>query len=154
MATSSRARSKKIEIIRRDTGGAAPDVAKRIAREFVVNDHVDILTGFVLTPNALSVADVSSQAKKFMVVMNAATAIITTKSPYMARTSLSLPQNIEVFGTWAFKRGIRKVYTMASDFGPGIDAETAFQRAFEEAGGEVVGAVRLNSAIFAHSRAN
>jgi len=134
---------KKIEVIRRDTGGVAPDVAKRIAREFIVNDKVDILAGFVLTPNALSAADVSAEAKKFMVVMNAATSIITTKSPYMARTSLTLPQLIEPFGAWAHRQGIRKVYTMVSDYGPGHDAETAFQRTFKEAGGEVIGSARF-----------
>jgi branched-chain amino acid transport system substrate-binding protein len=134
---------RKIEIIRRDTGGVAPDVAKRLAQELIVRDNVDILTGFLLTPNAMAVGAVSEEAKKFMVVMNAATAIITTKSPYMARTSLTIPQTTEVFGTWAYKSGIRKAYTMVSDYGPGHDAEGAFQRAFKEAGGEIVGAVRF-----------
>src|SRR5580765_7424589 len=134
---------RKLEIIRRDTGGVAPDVAKRHAQELVVRDKVDILAGFALTPNALAAADVSAEAKKFMVVMNAATAIITTKSPYMARTSLTVPQLNEAFGTWAYKSGIRKMYTMVSDYGPGHDAEGAFQRAFKEAGGEIVGSVRI-----------
>jgi branched-chain amino acid transport system substrate-binding protein len=134
---------RKIELIRRDTGGVAPDIAKRLAQELVVRDKVDILAGFVLTPNALAAGDVSAEAKKFMVVMNAATAIITTKSPYMARTSVTVPQLNESFGTWAYKSGIRKVYTMVSDYGPGHDAEGAFQRAFKQAGGEIVGAVRF-----------
>ena len=134
---------KKIEIVRRDTGGTAPDVAKRIAREFVVNENVDILAGFAITPDALAAADVSAEAKKFMVVMNAATAIITTKSPYVARTSLTVPQLEETFGAWAYKSGIRKVYTMVSDFGPGHDAEGAFTRGFKEGGGEIVGSVRV-----------
>ncbi len=134
---------RKLEIIRRDTGGVAPDVAKRHAQELVVRDKVDVLAGFVLTPNALAAADVSAEAKKFMVVMNAATAIITTKSPYMARTSLTVPQLNETFGAWAHRSGIRKLYTMVSDYGPGHDAEGAFQRAFKEAGGEVVGSVRI-----------
>src|SRR5262249_33497758 len=134
---------RKIEIIRKDTGGVAPDVAKRIAREYVVNDNVDILAGFVLTPNALAAADVSAEAKKFMVVMNAATSIITTKSPYMTRTSLTLPQLMEPFGTWAFKSGIRKIYTVVSGYGPGHGGGGAFQRAFKEAGGEVIGGARF-----------
>jgi len=134
---------RKIEIIRRDTGGVAPEVAKRLAQELVVRDNVDILAGFLLTPNAMSAAAVSEEAKKFMVVMNAATAIITTKSPYMVRTSLTIPQTTEVFAAWAYKNGIKKVYTMVSDYGPGHDAEAAFQRAFKEAGGEVVGSVRF-----------
>jgi branched-chain amino acid transport system substrate-binding protein len=121
---------KKIEIIRRDVGGPAPDVAKRFAQELVVRDGVDILAGFLLTPNALAAADVSAQAKKFMVVMNAATSVIITKSPYMIRT-------------WAAKNGLKKCYTMVTDYGPGHDSEAAFQRAFKEAGGEIVGAVRF-----------
>lgn len=134
---------RKVEFIRRDTGGVAPDVAKRLAQELIVRDQVDILAGFVLTPNALAAGDVSAQAKKFMVVMNAATAIVTTKSPYMARTSVTIPQLNETFGAWAHRSGIRRVYTMVSDYGPGHDAEQSFQRGFKEAGGEIVGAVRF-----------
>jgi len=134
---------KKIEFIRKDVGGIAPDTAKRLAQELVVRDKVDILAGFVLTPNALAAGDISEQAKKFMVVMNAATSIITTKSQYMIRTSLTTPQVNASLGQWAYKSGVRKVYTMASDFGPGIDAEGAFVRAFKEAGGEIVGSVKM-----------
>jgi branched-chain amino acid transport system substrate-binding protein len=134
---------KKIELIRRDTGGVAPDVAKRLAQELIVRDKVDLLAGFILTPNALAVPDVSAEAKKFMVVMNAATAIITTRSPYMVRTSVTIPQLTETFGTWARRSGIKQVYTMVSDYGPGHDAEQSFQRGFKEAGGEVVGSVRF-----------
>ena len=120
---------RKIEIIRKDTGGIAPDVAKRLAQELIVRDKVDILAGFSLTPNALAAADVSAQAKKFMVNMNAATSVITTKSPYMVRTSFTVPQLNEALGTWAYKNGVRKVYTLVSDFGPGHDGEAAFHGA-------------------------
>jgi len=133
---------KKMELIRKDTGGIAPDVAKRLAQELIVRDHADILGGFVLTPNALA-ADVSAEAKKFMVVMNAATSIITMKSPYLARTSTTTPQLNQTLGTWAAKQGIKRIYTMVSDYGPGIDAETAFHIGFKEAGGEIVGSVRF-----------
>jgi branched-chain amino acid transport system substrate-binding protein len=134
---------KKIELIRKDTGGIAPDVSKRLAQELIVRDGADILTGFSLTPNALAAADVSAEAKKFMVVMNAATAIITTKSPYIARTSSTTPQLNYTLGVWAAKNGIKTVYTMVSDYGPGIDAETWFQTGFKEGGGKVIGAVRI-----------
>jgi branched-chain amino acid transport system substrate-binding protein len=133
---------KKIELIRKDTGGIAPDVAKRLAQELVVRDQVDILAGFVTTPNTLAAADVSAQAKKFMVIMNAATSIITTKSDYVARVSVALPQMHDAFGSWAYKSGIRKTYSMVLDLGPGHDAEQAFQRAYKDAGGEIVGSVR------------
>jgi len=135
---------KKIEIIRKDTGGPNPDVAKRLAQELVVRDKVDILAGFTLTPEALGAADISAEAKKFMVNMNAATSIVTTKSPYMVRVSLTLPQITETLGTWAAtKAGVKKAYTMVSDYGPGIDAEQGFQKAFKAAGGEIVGSVRM-----------
>jgi branched-chain amino acid transport system substrate-binding protein len=134
---------RKIELIRKDTGGIAPDIAKRLAQELVVRDHADIFAGFALTPNALAAADVSAEAKKFMVVMNAATAIITAKSPYIARTSSTTPQLNYTLGVWAAKNGIKKIYTMVSDYGPGIDAETWFQTGFKEGGGEIVGSVRF-----------
>ena len=115
---------KKIELIRKDTGGIAPDVAKRLAQELVVRDKVDILAGFVLTPNALAAADVSAEAKKFMVVMNAATSIITTKSPYIARTSMTLPQlNRDARHLGGQERHQDSATRMVSDYGPGIDAE-------------------------------
>jgi branched-chain amino acid transport system substrate-binding protein len=134
---------RKIEIIRRDTGGVAPDLAKRFAQELIVRDNVDILAGFVLTPNALAAADVSAEAKKFMVVMNAATSIITTKSPYLVRSSVTLPQVAETFGAWAAKSGVKKTYSMVTDYGPGHDFESAFLNAFKAGGGEVIGSVRF-----------
>ena len=135
---------RKIELIRRDTGGIAPDVAKRLSQELVVRDNVDILAGYVLTPNAMASGDVSAEAKKFMVVMNAATSVIITKSPYMIRTSVVLPQVMETFGTWAAtKGGLKQNYTMVTDYGPGHDSERAFQTGFKNAGGTIVGSVRF-----------
>ena len=135
---------KKIEIIRKDTGGPAPDVAKRLSQELVVRDKVDILAGYVLTPNAMAAGDVSAEAKKFMVVMNAATSVVITKSPYMIRTSVTLPQVMETFGTWAAtKGGLKQNYSMVTDYGPGHDAEAAFTSAFKAAGGTMVGSVRF-----------
>ena len=135
---------KKIEVIRKDTGGPNPDVAKRLAQELVVRDGVDILAGFTLTPEALGAAGVATEAKKLMVDMNAATAIVTEKSPYIVRVSVTLPQIAETAGTWLATKGkAKKAYTMVSDFGPGIDAETGFQKAFKAAGGEIIGSVRM-----------
>ena len=134
---------KKIEVIRKDVGGINPPTAKRLAQELVVRDQVDILAGFVLTPNAIAACDVSAEAKKYMVIMNAATSIITTKSPYCTRTSFTLPMVTETLGAWAAKQGIKKVYTMASDYAPGHDAEQGFIRAFKAGGGEIIGSVRM-----------
>jgi branched-chain amino acid transport system substrate-binding protein len=134
---------KKIELIRKDVGGIAPDVAKRLSQEVIVRDGADILAGFEVTPNALAAADVSAAAKKLMVVMNAATSIITAKSPYITRTSTTTPMLNLTLGTWAAQHGVKRAYTMVSDYGPGIDAEQAFQTGFKEAGGEIVGSVRF-----------
>jgi len=134
---------KKLEFIRKDVGGINPPVAKRLAQELLTRDKVDILAGFVLTPNAMAAGDISSDGKKFMVVMNAATSIITTKSPYMARTSLTIPQLDNTLGAWAYKSGVRKAYTMVSDYGPGHDAEQSFIAGFKGAGGEIAGSVRM-----------
>jgi branched-chain amino acid transport system substrate-binding protein len=133
---------RKIELVVKDTTGAAPDVAKRLAQEVVTRDQVDILAGFGLTPNALAVAPVSAEAKKPMVIMNAATSIITTRSPYIVRLSHTLPQDTQPIAQWAAKNGIRRAFTLVSDFGPGVDAETTFVKAFKAAGGEIVGSVR------------
>ena len=132
---------RKVQLIVKDTTGV-PDVAKRVAQELVTNDKVDFLAGFGLTPSALAVASLATEAKKPMIIMNAATSIITTRSPYIARVSFTLPQVTAPLATWAFRNGITKVYTLVSDFGPGIDAETQFKKTFTAAGGQIVGEVR------------
>jgi len=134
---------RKIEIIRRDSGGPNPDVAKRLAQELVVRDKVDVLAGFPTSPEALAAADVSAASQKFMVSMNGTASMLTTKSPYIVRTSFTLPQVAQALGAWAAtKGGIKKAYTMVTDFGPGIDGEQYFQRGFKESGGEIIGSVR------------
>lgn len=134
---------KKIEIIAKDTTGPVPEIAKRLAQELVVRDKVDFLAGFGLTPEALAVAPISEQAKKPMIIMNAATSIITTKSPYIARVSMTLPQISAPMGTWAVKNGIKRTVTLVADYGPGIDAETAFKTNFIGGGGQVIESIRV-----------
>jgi branched-chain amino acid transport system substrate-binding protein len=132
---------KKIEIVKNDTTGPAPDVAKRLAQELVTRDNVDLLVRFSLTPNALAVAPVATEAKKAMVIMNAATSIITTKSPYIVRVSMTLLQVTQPMTILAANNGVGKVYTVVADYGPGLDAEKAFTEAFKKAGGEIVGSI-------------
>ena len=134
---------RKIELIRRDSTGPAPDIVKRLAQELVVRDKVDLLAGFGFTPNALVGAAISAEAKKPMVVMNAATSIITTKSPYLVRFSFTTQQMNQPMGTWAAKNGVKTAYTLVSDYGPGHDAEAGFTKAFTAGGGKVVGDVRV-----------
>lgn len=133
---------RKVELIVKDDTGVAPAVSRRAAQELVTRDKVDVLAGFGLTPAAFSVGPLSAQAKMPMVVMNAATSSVTEKSPYIVRTSMSLPQITAPIATWAVKNGIKKVYTVVADYGPGHDAEKQFIETFTEAGGEIVGEVR------------
>ncbi len=134
---------KTIEIIRKDVGGIDPPTAKRLAQELVVRDQVDILAGWLLTPNAIAGCSVSAEAKKFMVIMNAATSIITDKSPYCTRTSFTLPMIAVTLGQWAAKQGIKNDYTMTADYGPGHDAEQGFIQGFKAGGGDIAGSVRM-----------
>jgi len=133
---------RKIELITRDTGGPAPDQAKRFAQELITRDKVQFLAGFGLTPNAMAVAPVVTEAKVPMIVSNAATSAITTRSPYIARVSMTIPQVSAPMAEWALKNGVKQVYTVVADYGPGIDAETQFTKTFKAGGGEVVGTVR------------
>jgi len=134
---------RKIEILLKDTTGPSPEVAKRLAQDLVTQDKVDFLAGFGLTPNALAVAPLATQAKTPMIVMNAASSIITTRSPYLARVSMTLPQVTMPMALWAAKNGIKKVYSIVSDYAPGLDAEAAFTKSFTAQGGEVVGSARV-----------
>jgi len=134
---------KKIEIITRDTTGPAPEIAKRLAQELVVRDKVDFLAGFGLTPEALAVAPIAEQAKKPMIVMNAASSVITTKSNYIARFSMTLPQVAGPMATWAIKNGVKSAVTLVADYAPGVDAETAFKTNFLGGGGQVVESIRV-----------
>lgn len=129
-------------IVKDDAPGTAGDVSKRMAQELVVQDNVDILVGFGLTPSAFAVAPLATEAKKPMVVMNAATSAITTKSPYLVRTSMTLPQVTAPIAAWAAKNGIKTVFTVVADYGPGHDAEAQFKKTFTEGGGKVVGEIR------------
>jgi branched-chain amino acid transport system substrate-binding protein len=133
---------KKIQLIVKDDTGNA-DTTKRLAQELVVNDKVAFLAGFGLTPGALATAPIATEAKVPQIVMMAATSVITEKSPYIVRTSFSVPQTTVPLAAWAAENGIKKVVTVVSDYGPGIDVENAFKQRFEAAGGKVIEALRV-----------
>jgi branched-chain amino acid transport system substrate-binding protein len=133
---------KKVELIIKDDT-SAPDVTKRIAQELVVNDKVNVLAGFGLTPLALATAPIATQAKTPLVVMAAATSSITQASPFIVRTSFTLPQAAVAMGDWAPANGIKKVVTLVSDYGPGIDAEKYFKDRLTFNGGQVVESLRV-----------
>ncbi len=133
---------RKVELIIKDDTGLAPETTKRIAQELVVQDKVNVLAGFGLTPLALAAAPVATEAKVPMIVMAAATAIIPTKSPMIVRTGFTLPQVTGPIADWAAKNKIKRVVTMVTDYGPGLDAEKTFHARFKAAGGEIVESVR------------
>jgi len=133
---------RKVELIVKDDTGT-PDVTKRLAQEMVVNDKVQVLAGFGLTPLALATAPIATQSKTPMVVMAAATSSITEASPYIVRTSFTLPQVTVGIADWAPRNGIKKVVSLVTDYGPGIDAERTFKDRFSFNGGQVVDAVRV-----------
>jgi branched-chain amino acid transport system substrate-binding protein len=133
---------KKIELIIRDDA-AVPDNTKRIAQELIVNDKVAFLAGFGITPTAFAVAPLATESKTPEIVTAAGTSIITEKSPYIARTSFTLAQSCVPMADWAAQNGIKKVVTMISDYGPGIDAEKSFTAEFKKQGGDVIEAIRF-----------
>ncbi len=134
---------KKIVVLKRDANGLDPAQTKREAQELLTRDHVQFLAGFGLTPDALAVASLGTEAKVPMVIMNAATGFITKKSPYFVRFSFTLAQIVTPLAEWAAKNGIKNVYVAVSDYAPGYEAEKAFDKAFTAAGGHVVGSVHI-----------
>jgi branched-chain amino acid transport system substrate-binding protein len=132
----------KIELVIRDDGGPNPDKAKQLLQELIVRDRIQFLTGVVFTPNALAMAPLTAEAKLPFFIMNAGTSVITERSPYIARFSFTLWQSSYPLGAWA-SRKYKNAYIAVSDFAPGHDSEAAFERAFTEGGGKIIGKVRI-----------
>ncbi len=133
-----------VQLIFRDNGGADPAKARQLAEELILREKINFLTGFDLTPSALAVADLITEAKMPTVIFNAATSVITRKSPYFVRTSQTVQQYVEPLPEWAVKEaGIKTSYTLVSDYAPGHDAEEIFVKKFEQAGGKMLGKDRI-----------
>jgi branched-chain amino acid transport system substrate-binding protein len=133
----------KIEFVYRDLGLGDPARARSLAQELITGEKVQYLAGFVFTPNALAVAPIIESAKIPTVIFNASTSIVVSKSNYFVRTSNTLPQVTVPVAKRALEKGIKRVITIVSDYGPGIDAEGAFKRTFEEGKGEIVESIRM-----------
>jgi branched-chain amino acid transport system substrate-binding protein len=132
-----------VEVIYRDLPAADPAQSKALAQELVVKEKVQYLAGFYFTPDAMAVTPILKQANTPLVIMNAATSAIVTKSPLVVRTSFTTWQTSTPMAQVAFDKGVKKVISVVSDYGPGVDAENAFKAGFEKAGGEVVEAIRM-----------
>ncbi len=141
---------RKVEILKRDSTGPAPDVTRRLAQEFIVRDKVDIIAGIDFTPNALAAASISTQAKMPVFIVNAATTGILAKAPYMARFGFTTAQVATPLAGWCYRSGLRRMFILATDYGPGVEASTVFAKAFTALGGTIVGniGVPLNSPDF------
>src|SRR5215471_10411997 len=131
-----------IQFIYRDTASQGPDKARQLAQELVLRDHVKFLCGLDLSPHAMALADISKEAKVPVVIMNAATSSITRMSPYFVRVSQTVPQDVAPLGPWAVAHGIKRAYSIVSDYAPGYDAEAYFIKTFKAAGGTIVGSAR------------
>jgi branched-chain amino acid transport system substrate-binding protein len=131
---------KKIQLIIKDDG-AIPDNSKRLAQDLIVNDKVNFLMGFGVTPAALAVAPLATEAKVPEIVTAAGTSIITEKSPYIARTSFTLAQSTVPMADWAAQNGIKKVVSMVSDYAPGADAAKSFAAEFTAKGGQILDSI-------------
>jgi branched-chain amino acid transport system substrate-binding protein len=132
---------RKVELIVKDDTGA-PETTKRIAQELIVQDKVSVLAGFGLTPLAMATAPVATEAKVPMIVMAAATSVIPTRSPFIVRSSFTLPQATAPIAEWALKNGVKRAVTMVTEYGPGLDAEKTFVKRFTEGGGTIVESIR------------
>lgn len=133
---------KKIQVILRDSA-SVPDNSKRLAQELIVNDKVSILAGFEVTPAAMVVAPLATEAKVVELVMAAGTSVITERSPYIARTSFTLPQSSVIIADYALKNNMKNIVTMVSDYAPGADAEKSFTGQLTAGGGKVIESIKI-----------
>jgi branched-chain amino acid transport system substrate-binding protein len=129
-------------VTRDDQGPGSGDLSRRLTQELILRDKADVILGYSFTPNAMSTASLLTEAQKPAVIINAATSIITEKSPYFVRVSFTTPQVSYVLGEWAAQHGIKTVYTIVSDYAPGLDAEAWFKNAFTKGGGTIIGSAR------------
>jgi branched-chain amino acid transport system substrate-binding protein len=132
----------KLELLTRDDGGPNPDKARQLAQELVVRDRVQLLAGVAFTPNAMAMAPLATEARVPLILTNAGTSVVTTRSPYIARFSFTLWQSCVPLGEWAAKK-FKRAYTLVADYAPGTDAEAAFGQGYKAGGGEIIGAVRV-----------
>lgn len=133
---------RKIEIIKRDTTGPAPDVARRLAQELIVSEKVDFLAGMDYTPNTMAVAPLSTSAKVPLLIVNSATSGILAKHPFAVRLGFTTTEMAQQLALYAAKQKLKSVYTFVHEYEPGLDAEAMFVREYKATGGTIAGSVR------------
>lgn len=126
-------------VIKDDQGPGSGDLARRLTQELIARDKAELIVGYSFTPNAMAAAGILTQAKTPGIIVNAMTSVLTEKSPYFTRASVTMPMIAYTQGKWAASQGRKTAYVIVSDYGPGIDAETWFIKGFEAGGGRIVG---------------
>ena len=137
-----KAGNSRIEVIYRDESGG-PERVRQVTQELIVRDGAQILGGYVFTPSALAIAPVITQSKTPTVIFNAATGMLTRRSPYFARVSMSSQSGAVAMGEWAAKNGVKDAYVAVSDYAPGHDTRDGFKSSFTKFGGKIVGEVNI-----------
>jgi branched-chain amino acid transport system substrate-binding protein len=132
---------KKIELIFRDDA-SIPDNAKRLAQELIINDKVSLLAAGI-TPSAMAMAPIATEAKVPTVVTISGTSVVTERSPYYVRTSFTLGQQSGIIADWAIKNGSRKAVAVLSDWAPGAEAGKVFESNFTKGGGQVLETLKV-----------
>lgn len=130
---------RKAQFILRDDTGMAPEVARRLAQELIVQDKVDALVGTVLTPNAMAVSAVSTQAKVPFFIVNSATSNVMKDAPYTSRYAFTTQQFVPPLAQYAAKNYGKTAFMIYQNYGPGLDAGNSFKKTFTDAGGTIVG---------------
>jgi branched-chain amino acid transport system substrate-binding protein len=134
---------RKIVLIRRDDGGMSPDNARRLAQELIVQEHVDLLAGITFTPNAIAAGAVSTEAKKPLLIINAATSNIMAKNPYMTRYGFTTAQMTVPLAKWMLQTGLKTAIAVYQDYGPGIESAAAFKETYVAGGGSIVDEIKI-----------
>jgi branched-chain amino acid transport system substrate-binding protein len=132
---------KKIELIIRDDGSVL-DSGKRLAQELIITDKVGFL-GAGITPSALAMAPVVTEAKVPTVVLVSGTSIVTERSPYYVRTSFTLGQQSGIVADWVTRNGSRRAVGLITDWTPGTEASKIFEQHFNDGGGQVLDTLRI-----------
>jgi len=132
---------RKIQLIVKDDA-TSPEAAKRLAQELIVNDKVQII-GAGITPSALTIAPLVTEAKIPTVVMVSGASITVDRSPYMVRTSFTLGQSSAVIADWAIQNGAKKIVTIVNDWAPGLESEATFKDRISKGGVQILESMRV-----------
>ena len=120
---------------------AKPATALTKARALVESQGVHVLVGPLSTAEAYAVLPYIESRKIPMLSPTVAAEDLTQRrrSPYVVRTGWTAGQPAHPFGKWVHDTlKYRKIAIVAQDFAFGHESSAAFQRTFEEAGGQIV----------------